>query len=399
MNPPPRLAPPLTRLLQALDEELQGLRDDDLFRRPAAVQARRGMAIQVGGQWGVCFSSNDYLGLSTDPAVTRAAADAAQEWGVGAGASRLLAGTTRWHQALEAELAAWFGAEDALVYSSGYLTNLGALQTLLGPDDLVAIDRLAHASLVEACRASRAKRIVFRHHDLEQLRALLGRYAGRRRRVIVTEGVFSMDGDRTPLAELWQLASEHEAIVYLDDAHAVFAVGATGRGSPERAGVAHRELIYMGALGKALGCQGGFIVGPRTLIDALRNRAKSFIYTTALAKPVAAAACAALKRAEDPQQRRRLARHAQDLRDRLRALGIIPDRPPSHIVPVVLGASSRAHVVSRELWHRGIFAPAIRPPTVPDGAARLRISLSALHTDEQLRQLSDALAAVLSPSA
>ena len=391
-----RGAPPLTQLLQALQHELQGLRDEDLFRQFAVVQARRGMAIRIDDRWGVCFSSNDYLGLSIDPAVIRAAAEAAHEWGAGAGASRLLAGTTRWHRALEAALAGWFGAEDAIVYSSGYLTNLGALQALLGPEDLVAVDRLAHASLVEACRTSRAKLAVFRHGDLEQLGELLGRSAGRRRRIIVTEGVFSMDGDETPLAELLRVAAEHEAVVYLDDAHAVFAVGATGRGTPERCGVPHQAMIYMGALGKALGCQGGFVVGPTALIDTLRNRAKSFIYTTALATPIAAAAHAALQRArEDSQPRQQLDRHARRLHERLRAHGLIPDRPPSHILPIVLGASSRAQAVARELWTRGIFAPAIRPPTVPEGTARLRISLSALHTDEQLQQLADALAAVL----
>lgn len=235
----------------------------------------------------VTWCSNDYLGLSLHPRVIRAACEAAQRWGVGARASRLLAGSTALHAKLEAQLAACFGAEAAIVFPSGYLANLGTISALLGPEDVVLVDRLAHASLIDACRASRARLRVFRHHDVEQVASLLSRSTTARRRMVVTEGVFSMDGDRAPLAQLADVVNAHDALLYLDDAHGAFVLGATGRGSPEAAGVAHGSMIYMGTLGKALGSQGGFVVGSKALVDFLRNRARHFIYATALATPVA----------------------------------------------------------------------------------------------------------------
>ena len=202
---------------------------------------------------------------------------------MGARASRLLAGSTRWHTRLEASLAAWFGSEAAIVYPSGYQANLGTLGALCSSRDIIFVDRLAHASLVDAARATRATLRVFRHNDPAHVAALLARAGGARRRFIVTEGVFSMEGDRAPLAELAELAESHDAMVYVDDAHGAFVVGATGRGTPEAAGLPQARFLYMGTLGKALGCQGGFVVGPTPLIELLRNRARTFIYTTALA--------------------------------------------------------------------------------------------------------------------
>ena len=206
---------------------------------------------------------------------------------------------------MEQQLAAWFAAQDALVFASGYLANLGALGALLSPQDLVVADRLVHASLLDAARGSGATVRVFRHNDPGHAAEVLARAGVRaRRRLLVTEGVFGMDGDRAPLGELLEAAAAHDAMIYLDDAHGAFVVGAAGRGSPEAAGIAHERFIYMGTLGKALGAQGGFVVGPRALIDYLRNRARTFIYATALAIPVAAAACEALRVMEDEPQRR-----------------------------------------------------------------------------------------------
>jgi 8-amino-7-oxononanoate synthase len=340
----------------------------------------------------VSWCSNDYLGLSTHPALAEAASRAAATWGIGARASRLLAGTTSWHARLEEALAAWFGAEKAIVYPSGYLANLGTLGALLSSQDAVFVDRLAHASLFDAARASRATLRVFRHNDVSHVAALLSRAKRVRRRLIVTEGVFSMEGDCAPLTALIEVAEAHGAMVYVDDAHGAFVLGQTGRGSPESAGVLHERFLYMGTLGKGLGCQGGFVVGPGTLIDFLRNRARTFIYTTALAVPVVAAAVAALDllRAE-PQRRTLLQARVRRLQERLTVPSATPLSVSSHIVPVVVGQTQQALDLAGALWDRGLWVPAIRPPTVPEGSARLRLSISALHTEAHIDALAGAL--------
>lgn len=395
-----------------LQNDLDGLRDRQLLRALAIVEDIRGAEVRIHGRWLVTWCSNDYLGLSLHPRVIRAAADAARRWGVGARASRLLAGTTALHAQLESELAAFFGTESALVFASGYLANLGTLTTLLQPEDTVYLDRLCHASLVDACRASRARLRVFAHQDAEHLSTLLKRprpapshTRGRGRCLVVTEGVFSMDGDRAPLNPLLDVARDHDAILYVDDAHGAFVLGPTGRGSPEAAGLTHQDFLYMGTLGKALGAQGGFVVGPRTLIDALVNRARPFIYATALAVPVAAAALEALAVIqEEPALRTRLSQRVERLHERLNTLPFrghnvgnssrtqygVPGKK-SHIVPILVGSAQAACALSAALREQGIWAPAIRPPTVPANTARLRLSVTALHTDAHVDQLVQTL--------
>ena len=377
------------------------LQDRELLRRLTTVEAVRGAEVRVDGRWLVSWCANDYLGLSLHPAVVRAAAEAAARWGVGSRASRLLAGSTAVHAQLEDELAEFFGVEAALVFASGYLANLGTLSALLGAGDVVLVDRLAHASLIDACRASRATLRVFRHNDAQHAASLLARYPRARRRLVVTEGVFSMDGDRAPLAALLDAVQQHEASLYVDDAHGACVLGETGRGSPEEAGVPHDALLSMGTLGKALGAQGGFVAGPKPLIELLQNRARTFIYATALAVPVAAAALEALRIVrEDPSPRAMLRRNIEHLHARLTILPkaeLMPSEarqmgfPASHIIPVVVGSARRARELSAELLERGILAPAIRPPTVPEGTARIRLSVSALHTDEHVDALATAL--------
>lgn len=363
-----------------------------LRRRPLTLEAVDGSRVRIDGRQLVCWCSNDYLGLAAHPRLARAAAQAAAEFGVGARASRLLAGTTRWHTRLEEALAGWFGAEDAIVFPSGYLANAGALTALLSRADAVYVDRLAHASLVEAACSSRAALRVFRHNDLEHLGRLLQAAAPARRRVIVTEGVFSMEGDRAPLAALADLAEARGAVVYVDDAHGAFVLGSSGRGSCEDAGVGLERVLYMGTLGKALGAQGGFLAGPATLIEYLRNAARPFIYTTALAPPSAAAAVEALRvLQEEPGHRDTLWRRAGALHEQLQRIGLRAGDTPSHIVPVIVGEARRALALAQRLWQQGMWAPAIRPPTVPRGTARLRLSVTALHTEEQIRQLVEGL--------
>ncbi len=380
------------RLLADLAEELSALGDAGLLRRLTSLDAVKGPIVRIDGRALVNWCSNDYLGLSLHPALAEAAARAAAVWGVGARASRLLAGTTRWHTQLEESLAAWFGTEAAVVYPSGYLANLGTLGALLSSRDAVFMDRSAHASLFDAVRSTRATLRVFRHNDASHLSILLSRWTGGRRRFIVTEGVFSMDGDCPPLAELVELAHAHGATVYVDDAHGAFALGERGRGTPEAAGVPHDQLIYMGTLGKAIGCQGGFVVGPRTLVEFLQNRARTFLYTTALAVPIAAAAVEALRLlGQEPNRRERLRELAERLHSRLARLQVITATSPSHIVPIIIGETRRAVDVSAALWEEGIWAPSVRPPTVPKGTARVRLGVTALHTDAQIDALADAL--------
>jgi len=383
------------RLLIDLTRALDELAASGLRRRLRSLDSVNGAVVRIDGRDVVNWCSNDYLGLSAHPALAEAAARAAAEWGIGARASRLLSGTTRWHAELEQSLASWFGADAALVYPSGYLANLGTLTALCGPQDLLLVDRLAHASLIDAARATRGTLRFFRHNDPDHLASLLARPRAARRRFIVTEGLFSMDGDSPPLSAFLQIADQRDALLYLDDAHGAFALGKTGRGTPEAQGVAHERFLYMGTLGKALGCQGGFVIGPSTLIEFLLNRSRTFIYTTALAVPVAAAAARALRLlADEPQLRQQLASRADALH---RQLAFLPQRPrhASHIVPVMVGSAARAVALSDTLWDRGIWAPPIRPPTVREGTARLRLGVTVLHTSEQIAALVGALREVM----
>jgi 8-amino-7-oxononanoate synthase len=382
----------VARLLEELAEELDALRDEGLFRVLTVLDAVDGPRVRIGGRELVSWCSNDYLGLAAHPALAEAAARAAAAWGVGARASRLLAGTSRWHARLEDALAAWFGADAAVVFSSGYLANLGVLGSLASSRDTVVIDRLAHASLFDAARATRATLRVFRHNDAAHAAELLSRASAGGRRFMVTEGVFSMDGDGAPLAELADVAERTGALVYLDDAHGSFVTGPGGRGSPEAAGVPHARFLYMGALGKALGGQGGFVAGPATLVDYLRNRARTFIYSTAPAVPVAAAAVRALEvMTAEPQRRDVLRQRIMRLHDRLTVLPGLSHLRASHILPIMVGDTDGVAAAARRLRERGCWVPAIRPPTVPEGTARLRLSVTALHADADIDALADAL--------
>lgn len=377
------------QLLHDLQEELRQLEAAGLRRHPVIIQRVEGSRVTIAGRQYDCWASNDYLGLARHPALAEAAVDAARRWGIGSRASRLLAGTAEVHEALESALAAWFEVEAALVCPTGYQANLSALTALAGPEDAIVIDRLAHASLVDAARATRARLRVFHHNDAGHAAELLARSSGRRT-FLVTEGVFSMEGDRAPWAELLAAAREHGAIAYLDDAHGAFALGAGGQGVPEACGTGCDGFLYMATLGKALGCQGGFLAGPRAWIDLVRNTAKTYMFTTALAVPVAAAAAEALRTlAREPQRRRQLSQRCQQLHA---ALGAGAPPAPSHIVPISLGSPQDAMALSQRLWDQGIWAPAIRPPTVPRGTSRLRISVTSDHTPSQVEALAAALA-------
>jgi 8-amino-7-oxononanoate synthase len=334
------------------------------------------------------FCSNDYLGMAGHPALSAAAIAAAKEEGFGAAASRLVAGDLPSHRALEAAVAAFTRRPAALAFPSGYQANQGVLSALAGSGDLIASDASNHASLIDGCRLSRAEVRIYAHADADAARRALasGTY---RRRFLVTESLFSMTGDVAPLADLAAAAGEHDAVLVVDEAHALGVIGPGGRGACAAAGVVPDVLI--GTLGKAFGAAGGFAAGHPTLRAFLVNRARTFIYTTGLPPPVAAAARASVDLVAGPEgDARRAAVFA--LVDRLaQALGRASRPPAGPIFPIVLGSDARALAVSSALRARGIFVPAIRPPTVPEGSARLRVTLSAAHQPSDV----DALAAAL----
>jgi 8-amino-7-oxononanoate synthase len=331
----------------------------------------RGVLTRAGRRV-VSFASNDYLGLTQHPTVKAAAHRAIDRWGAGSAASRLVVGSRPVHHELEAALAEWKGAERALVFPTGFAANLGVLTTFGGPGVTVVSDELNHASIIDGCRLSRARVAIYRHRDLDHAAKLL---ADADRAIVVTDTVFSMDGDVAPVDELAALCARHGALLVLDEAHAVLGP------APDLHGV---EALRVGTLSKTLGALGGFVAAPRALIDVLVNRARPFIFTTAPSPADAAAAMAALgivRSAEGAALRGRLRHHV----DRVRS------GHPSPIVPVVLGAEARALAASAALLDQGLLVPAIRPPTVAPGTSRLRVALSAAHTDAQVTELVAAL--------
>ena len=341
----------------------------------------------------VNFASNDYLGLAADPRVADAAARAAVAYGWGAGASPLVSGWREPHEELARSLAEFEGAEAVALFPTGYAANLGTITALAGPGDAVYCDRLDHACLVDGAKLSGAKLRVYPHNDADRLRAILDRDRGRfRRSLIATDGVFSMDGDLAPLGDLADLADAFGAMLLVDEAHGTGVFGPEGRGACSACGVADRVPIRVGTLSKALGSLGGFVAGSRRLIDFLTARARPLLYSTALPPAAAAAASEALRIAREESWRRE---RVFALGDALRAA--LADRghlvPPSTgpIVPILLGDPDRAWAASKSLREAGFLVPAIRPPTVPKGTSRLRISLSAAHTDGDLAGLIDAM--------
>lgn len=383
-----------------MDEDLDALRRAGLYRRRRRPQTGQGPRLLVGGRELVNFSSNDYLALAGDPRLAAAAARAAKRYGTGAGASALVTGHLPPLAALERELADWEGTEAALVFAGGYVANLALVGTLAGREDAVFSDALNHASLIDGCRLSRAAVHIYRHADANHLADLLARAGGKaRRRLIVSDTVFSMDGDLAPLADLYDLAHRHDTLLVLDEAHATGVLGEQGRGLtevvPPPLTLEPDRVIRMGTLSKALGAQGGFVCGSRRLVRWLVNRARPYVFSTALAPPLAAAARRAVRLVRDePARRRRL--HA--LATRLRArLGLETGTTP--IVPVIVGGAGPALALSRKLERQGLLVPAIRPPSVPPGTARLRVSLTAAHSEQDVDRLADALRGLPEPRA
>ncbi len=354
-----------------------------------------GVFESAGRRW-LNFSSNDYLGLARQAEVVASARSALDSYGAGATSSRLVAGTLDLHARLEARLAAHKGYPAALVFGSGFLTNLGVIAALAGRDDVVFADRLVHASVVDAVRLAGATLQRFRHNDPEHLRQLLRRQAGRGRRLVVTESVFSMDGDLAPLPALAAIAVEHGAMLMVDEAHATGVFGPGGGGCVAAAGLTAAVNLAMGTLSKALGGYGGFVACSELLSRWLVNRARAFIYTTGLPPASVGAALGALQVLErQPGLGAELLRRAEVFRLRLQAFGLDTGQSASQIVPVLVGDNQRALAVAERLRRQGILVVAIRPPTVPAGTARLRLSVSLAHTSADLEQAAEAIAAAV----
>ncbi len=375
-----------------LAAELEDLRQHHLLRGLSYFETAPEPEIVYQGRRFLLLASNNYLGLAADPRVVSAATEAVRRYGASTAASRLVSGSTTLHRELESELAALKGAEAAIVFSSGYLANLGTIGALVGPGDVIFCDRLNHASIVDAAFLSRARLVVYHHADPDHLAALLERHTGRRR-LIVTDSVFSMDGDLAPLPALCDLAERWGCMLMVDEAHATGVLGARGAGAVDALGVRGRVPIVMGTLSKALGSVGGFVAGSRRLVDFLRNRARTFMFDTALAPSAVGAAIAALRVARVEEERRaRLRQMIALLHDELVDLGYEVLPPDAAILPVLVGDSDAALDLAVALRERGVWAPAIRPPAVPRGTARVRVTLMATHTPAQLERAVSAFA-------
>ena len=387
-------------------ERLAALQEQNLFRELRRVDSPQSSRIKIGGQTLLNFSSNDYLGLANDPILKEAAIKAVEKFGVGAGASRLICGSLAPFHELEAALAGFKNTEAALSFSSGYATAIGTICALLGKDDVVVLDKLVHACMVDAARLCGAKIRVFAHNDLEDLDDKL-KWAGkniqhptsniqhRRRILIVTESIFSMDGDAAPLREMAALKEKYGAWLMVDEAHATGVCGKNGRGLADELGVGQRIEIQMGTLGKALGASGGFICGSRVLIDFLVNRARSFIFSTAPVPAAAAAATAAVRFVQSNEGEARRKKLQARIGELPSAINNRQLKIPGAIVPVLIGDEKKTVEVAAALREQGIFVPAIRYPTVARGKARLRITLSAAHTSDEVNQLAAALEQII----
>jgi len=403
---------PMNPFDRELTQRLDEWRDQSLLRELRAVQSPQGARIQVNGRELLNFSSNDYLGLASHPALKEAAVRAIERFGAGAGASRLISGSLSPHHELDETLAAFKGTEAALSFSSGYTTAVGTICALLGRDDWVLIDRLVHASIVDAARLSSARLRVFRHNDLDDLQRILRQVNRRRansisgsprpRVLIVTESVFSMTGTLAPLKELVQIKDAAGAWLMVDEAHATGLYGPNRRGLADELGVGDRIEIQMGTLGKAVGAAGGFICGSRPLIHLLVNRARSFVFSTAPPPAAAAAATAGICVIQSDEGARRVTRlwnSVSSLEAQLRAHAPSLARHASRsaILPVVVGLESKALDAASVLQERGLFVPAIRYPSVRRGAAQLCVSITAMHSDADISALASALASSVNP--
>ena len=377
--------------MQDLEDRLEELRDLGLYRRMRMVSGPQGPRVVLDGKPVLLLCSNNYLGLADHPRVREAAADAAMRWGVGAGSSRLVCGNMTLHRRLEERLAEFKGTERALLFGSGYLANVGVIPALARKNEVVFSDELNHASIIDGCRLAGAETFVYDHCDLEHLEWGLSQADGRGA-LIVTDGVFSMDGDVAPLEELVELAHRHDVRLMVDDAHGTGTIGPGGRGSVAEAGLEGEVDVVVGTLGKSLGSYGAFVACEATLARYLVNTARPLIFSTGLPPTAVAAALAALELLdEQPRRVEKLQDNAEVLRAELAREGFDVSGSGTQIVPLVVGEAALAMRICEAALEQGVFAQAIRPPTVPEGTSRLRLAVMASHTRGELREAAQVL--------
>jgi 8-amino-7-oxononanoate synthase len=370
------------------EHRLNELAARHLTRRLTPLDSGVGPVVEVAGRQILLLASNDYLGLARHPEVIQSAIEATQRFGAGAGASRLISGSLPPHQELEFALAQFKGTDAALTFSSGYLANIGIIPALVEQGGLILADRLCHASLIDGCRLSAADFRIYRHNDIGHLQSLLAkRRRARRHTLIVTDGLFSMDGDLAPLPELSRLAQDYEADLYIDDAHGTGVMGAHGRGTAEHFSIETQIPFQIGTLGKAFGSSGAYLVGPSILIRYLMNTSRSFIFTTAPPPSSAAAVVAALRVMQrEPERRARLWENRERLFSGLTKLGFSLSLSVSPIMPILVGNAETALSFAEHLFLEGVYAPAIRPPTVPDATSRIRVTVTSEHSPSHIDQ-------------
>ncbi len=370
---------------------VRDLRERGLFRPLPVLQSPQGPRIRIGGRELINMSSNDYLGLANDPALREAAMAGAGTWGGGAGAVRTIAGTLDVHEALETEIAAWKGVEATLVFQSGFAGNLGTIPALVGRGDVILSDELNHASIIDGCRLSRAEVRRFAHADADSLRAQLATCAPDQRKLVVTDGVFSMDGDIAPLPDICDAAEKFGAMVMVDDAHGSGVLGRGGRGSVDHFGLHGRVHVQLGTLSKAIGSMGGYIAGRQALRDYLTHTARPVLFSTSHPPAVVETTRAAIRvLTEEPERVEKLWDNARFFKQGLANLGMDLGRSATPITPVIVGEAERAHGLSDRLRQRGVFVQSVAFPTVARDAARVRAMVSAAHSRDDLAQAVDA---------
>ncbi len=389
LTPMPNFSP---SALRWIDEALAESDRQSLRRRRGVRLGRQSAKIVLDGRVLIHFGSNDYLGLAADRRLTEAVEKSLSEQGWGAGASPLIAGYTELHRRMEERLARFEGTESVLAFPSGFAANSGSAAALVGAGDVVFADKKNHASLFDGCRLSRADVRVYSHNDFCELEKLLDRGGNYKKRLIVTDSLFSMDGDFAPLVELADLADRFDAMLFVDEAHATGVYGKHGRGLAESLGLEDRVAVRVGTMSKALGCVGGFVAGSHKLIDWLVQSARSYVFSTAMPAALCAAVIAALDIVEqEPQRRETLLVRATAFRESLKEQGWNVGASQSQIIPLIVGSPDRALELSKKLREQGFFVPAVRPPTVPEGESLLRISLTYSHDEEMLAALLAAL--------
>ncbi|PRX35579.1 glycine C-acetyltransferase/8-amino-7-oxononanoate synthase [Orenia metallireducens] len=377
------------------NQELSLLKAEGLHRELKRLESSQSPRVIIDNREVIMLASNNYLGLSTEQEIKEAVIRVIQKYGTGSGGSRLTTGNYDLHEQLEKELADFKNTEDALVFNTGYMANLGVLATVVGSEDVIISDKLNHASIIDGCRLSKAKFLVYKHGNLARLENILKRSSKYRRRLIVTDGVFSMDGDLAPLPEIVELAEKYQALVMVDDAHGTGVLGSKGAGTIEHFGLEGKIDIQIGTLSKALAAEGGFVAGSKDLIELLRNKARSFIYSTALAPATIAASLASLRYLQShPELFKNLWRNVNLLKDGLEDLGyeLLPSN--SAIIPIMIGDREKTMELSKALLVEGVLASGIRPPTVAEGTSRIRVTVMASHSVTDIEEVLDIFARV-----